>query len=163
MLCRVNQAQLQLLLDRTPSTIGGLGQAHFITSSALQECGQRLNQTLSQLYAHMENVENGLSVSSSSSQASRTQIRVETQTLQSALAHEAKPHDHDSHQMRLRSITCSGECQSRKKRLIYNCPTIGDVLEVKQATAGDRAVQIIGGFSDITLQRMLKGKSLGVN
>lgn len=38
--------------------------------------------------------------------------------------------------------------------------TAGDVLEVRQATAGDRAVQFVGSVSDTKLHKMLKDKSL---
>ena len=78
-LCRVNEAQLQLLLDRSPSMRGGLDQAHVMTSLALQECGSKLNQTLSRLYGQLENVGNESSIASSLPQALRTQIGSETQ------------------------------------------------------------------------------------
>ncbi|KAJ2897762.1 hypothetical protein MKZ38_004385 [Zalerion maritima] len=41
-----------------------LGKAHLMTTAVLQECGHKLNQTLSRLYVHMEEIDMELSVSS---------------------------------------------------------------------------------------------------
>ncbi|KAH7137763.1 hypothetical protein EDB81DRAFT_844224 [Dactylonectria macrodidyma] len=127
-LCPIDKAQLQLLLDRTHPPLGqasfdisprGLGKAHIMTTTALQEYW----------------------LSVSSSPAEKTLVI---------------PNHHPGSR---RSLILENASVGKDGRQTI-VSTAGDVLEVNQATAGDRAVQFVGSVSNATLQDTLKDRSL---
>ncbi|KAH7237894.1 hypothetical protein B0J15DRAFT_516484 [Fusarium solani] len=146
-LCSIDAAQLQLLSRRTTTpaeqsssdSSRGLSEAHLITTAALQECGHKLNQTLSQLYIHMKKMDMELSVSSPLAEKNLA-IR--------------------NHDARSKRSLVLGNVSVGKDGRQTIVGTAGDVLEVKQATVGDRAVQFIGSVCDAKLQEMLKNHGL---
>ncbi|RTE73094.1 hypothetical protein BHE90_012480 [Fusarium euwallaceae] len=146
-LCCIDAAQLQLLSGRTTTPVEqsssdssrGLSEAHLITAAALQECGHKLNQTLSQLYIHMEKINMELSVSSSPTEKNLA----------------IRNHDTSSK----RSLVLGNVSVGKDGRQTIVCAA-GDVLEVKQATVGDRAVQFIGSACDAKAQERLKNHGL---
>ncbi|EEU34840.1 uncharacterized protein NECHADRAFT_88428 [Fusarium vanettenii 77-13-4] len=143
-LCCIDAAQLQLLSERatTQSSSGsstGLSEAHLITTAALQECGHKLNQTLSRLYIHMEKMDMELPLSSSPTEKNLT----------------IRNHDASSE----KSLILGDVSVGKDGRQTIVC-LAGDVLEVKQATVGDRAVQFIGSVWDAKPQEMLNDRGL---
>jgi hypothetical protein len=146
-LCCIDAAQLQLLSGRTTAPVEqsssdssrGLSEAHLITTAALQECGYKLNQTLSRLYIHMEKMDMELSLSSPPTEKNLA----------------IRNHDVSSK----RSLVLGNVSVGKDGRQTIVC-TAGDVLEVKQATVGDRAVQFIGSVWDAKPQEMLKNRGL---
>lgn len=71
LLCRIDEAQLQLLQDNARPAVGeasfdkspsSLRKAHLITAVTLQECSNKLNQTILRLYVHLEEINSGLPI-----------------------------------------------------------------------------------------------------
>ncbi|KAF5009476.1 hypothetical protein FDECE_4299 [Fusarium decemcellulare] len=147
-LCCIDAAQLQLLSGRVKAPVeqqpssgspGGLSEVHLITTAALQECGHKLNQTLSKLYLRME----------------KTDAESPVPSLPTDKNLAIRNHPGSSK----RSLVLENASVGKDGRQTIVCTT-GDTLEVKQATASDRAVQFVGGVSSPLLQEMLRSKGL---
>ncbi|KAH7248191.1 hypothetical protein B0J15DRAFT_562308 [Fusarium solani] len=134
-LCCIDAAQLQLLSGRTTTPVEY--EAHLITTAALQECGYKLNQTLSRLYIHMEKMDMELSLSSPPTEKN---LAIRNYDVSSK-----------------KSLVLGNVSVGKDGRQTIVC-TAGDVLEVKQASVGDRAVQFIGSVWDAKPQEMLKNR-----
>lgn len=146
-LCRIDEAQLQLLHDNARPMAGeasvddstcGLGKAHLMTTAVLQECSNKLNQTLSRLYSHMEESNHVGSLSAETNLVVRS----------------FHPDSGSQGSLRLENASVGKD----GRQIIICMP--GEKLEVKQATAGDRALQFVGSVSKTILQDMIKDRSL---
>lgn len=137
LLCRIDEAHLQFLQDSTRSAAGevnvdestcSLTKAHLMTAAALQEGSCILNQTLSQLYSHLGEIKYG-------------PVPILVPAKKNLVMRSS--HTGPKGSLRLGNINLGKD----SRQTIIHTP--GEILEIKNATAGDRALQFIGTVSDV--------------